>query len=186
MLPLLTFRPGLVSWTLFLAGMMAMLYGALACQGAGASPFQPIASHEGLFPYLENIITPWGTLEDGLYVVGKRPVMMGWGMLLFLTEGGVVGGAMLAERAISRISEARQANPLLLFTILHSLLLLVSPTLFDRYLVVLMPGAIAIATVAPLRLRWWAGVGVLALFAACSIGLMHDWFAWNSARWALG
>ena len=93
-------------------------------------------------------------------MVGKRPVMMGWGMLLFLMQGGVVGGAMLAERGISRISEARRRPTRCCCSrYCTSLLLLVSPTLFDRYLVVLMPGAIAIATVAPLRLRWWAGVG---------------------------
>jgi Dolichyl-phosphate-mannose-protein mannosyltransferase len=185
-LPLLALRPGVVSWPLLLPAMGAMLYGAAVYQESGASPFQPTVSYAGLFPYLENIITPWGVLEDGLYVVGKRPLMMGWGMLLILTAGGVVGGSMLVERSLRRLAEPRRANALSLFTFLHALLLLVSPTLFDRYLLVLMPGAIAIATVAPLHVRWKIGVGMLALFVACSIGLMHDWLAWNSARWELG
>jgi hypothetical protein len=35
---------------------------------------------------------------------------------------------------------------------------------------------------------WRALVAVAAvcLFAVCSVGLMHDWLAWNSARWELG
>jgi hypothetical protein len=36
------------------------------------------------------------------------------------------------------------------------------------------------------RPQWWAGLAALAIIGALSIGLMHDWLSWNSARWALG
>ena len=112
--------------------------------------------------------------------------MLGTGVQVVLTMAGCLAGAGVVDRVGGRISKALLANPLSLFTALHVVLLLVSPTLFDRYLIVLMPGALAFTAVRPPRIRWGAGIGVLALFAACSVGLMHDWLAWNSARWELG
>lgn len=185
-LPQLAFRTGLTSRILFFVALIAMSDGALAYRVFGTSFFHPTPYHGGLFPYLVNTITPWGTLQDGIYLVGERPLMMGWYIQVVLTVLGVVGGAMLAERTLSHLGRLCQAAPLSLFTALHALLLLVSPTLFDRYLIVLMPGAMAVAGVGHSRLRWSTGLGVLALFVVCSVGLMHDWLAWNSARWALG
>ncbi len=49
-----------------------------------------------------------------------------------------------------------------------------------------MPGALALAAGTPIRSRWPLGLGALALFAACTVAWTHDWYAWNSARWALG
>jgi hypothetical protein len=66
--------------------------------------------------------------------------------------------------------------------------------MFDRYLLFLIPGALAVAASTPAgelaaavrpgrTLVAW--VAVLGLWL-CSVGLMHDWLAWNAARWALG
>src|SRR5262249_33669311 len=64
-------------------------------------------------------------------------------------------------------------------------LLLVGP-LFDRYMIFLMPGALAVLCPSrPHRLGRLLGTLILSLFAVFSIGLMHDWLAWQSARWEL-
>jgi hypothetical protein len=36
------------------------------------------------------------------------------------------------------------------------------------------------------RLRWKRGLALLALECCFSVGLMHDWLAWNAARWEVG
>ncbi|MDR3632840.1 MAG: glycosyltransferase family 39 protein [Isosphaeraceae bacterium] len=185
-LPILAFRPGIGSWWWFLIALVFMLDGVATCFMVGNELFPAHAFHGGLFPYLENMITPWGTLESGNYVVGDRPLMIGRTAQVVITAVGCVAGAELVERTVARLRGGALATPLLLFSALHVLILLVSPTLYDRYLIVLVPGALAVASGIPLRVRWKAGLVVLVLFAAVAAGLMHDWFAWNSARWELG
>ncbi len=185
-LPLLALRPGFISRGRYFAALVVMLDGVVVCLALGELFFPPITYHGGLFPYLSNMITPWGTLEDGVFVAGKRPLMMGRGVQTLLTVLACIGGAALADRAAARIRGRFLANPLFLFTALHALILLISPALFDRYLIVLMPGSLALTAGDSIRARWPLGLGALALFAACSAGLTHDWFAWNSARWELG
>jgi len=184
-LPLFLLRPGLASGRWFLVFYTAMQAGVVVCILFGRDLFPAHAYHGGFFPYLENTVTPWGTLESGNYVVGERPRMLGIGVQALLSAAGCLGGAALADRALVRF-RAGAISPLSLYSGLHALLLLVSPTLYDRYLIVLMPGALALATKVPFRLRWPAGLCSLALTASFSVGLMHDWLAWNSARWELG
>jgi hypothetical protein len=185
-LPLLALRPGVVSARWFAAALAATAAGVGTCVLFGTSLFPSYAYHGGLFPYLENLITPWGTLESGGYVVGERPLMMGRGLQGLLTAAGCLGGAALVDRAVACLDRRALASPVILYSALHALLLLVSPTLYDRYLIVLMPGALAVAGAAAFRPRWLPGLAVLVLFAACSVGLMHDWLSWNAARWELG
>jgi hypothetical protein len=76
---------------------------------------------------------------------------------------------------------------LALFTLLQIPLLLISPALYDRYFVVLLPGALAVAAAGPVsRWRWWAAVGMVGLMGLVSFALLHDLFAWNAARWEVG
>jgi hypothetical protein len=105
-----------------------------------------------------------------------------------LTLLGCLGGAGLITRAWEKVRGGDRPALLLAFTVLHIPFLLIAGTLFDRYLLVLLPGALALAvTAAPVtRPRLGAALGVLAVFAWLSVSLMHDWLAWNSARWALG
>jgi hypothetical protein len=58
----------------------------------------------------------------------------------------------------------------------------------DRYLLFLLPGALAVSALSDsaAKLRWTPALGLLALSAAVSLCLVHDWLAWNSARWELG
>ncbi len=185
-LPVLALRPGIVLEKRFLAAFVVVL-DLVAILWVGAGDLAPPHAYRGgLFPYLPNTVTCWGTLDNGIYLVGERPLMMGTFAQGFLTVAGCIGVAALAVRAIDRIGKGALAHPFFLYTALHVPILLVSPYLFDRYLIVLMPGTLVLAAGGPLRLRWRTGLGALALFAVCSVGLMHDWLAWNSARWGLG
>jgi len=154
-----------------------------------SSPYDyPVAANAGLFPYLHNMITPWGTFENQDLVVGDRPAVIAYTAQVMITALGCVAGAGFAARLIERAGQERHrlANPLLIFTALHLLILFVSPFLFDRYLIVLIPGALALSAGVSYRCRWPIGGIVFALSAVCSVGLMHDWLSWNSARWELG
>jgi hypothetical protein len=60
--------------------------------------------------------------------------------------------------------------------------------MFDRYFLVLLPGAfrLAVADSGRSRLRWAPGVVTVTLMAAVSLAAHHDWLAGNIARWELG
>ena len=62
------------------------------------------------------------------------------------------------------------------------------PATYDRYLVILFPGAACLvaARCDETKLFWKAGMAAIVLYGLVSIGLAHDWLAWNSARWKLG
>jgi hypothetical protein len=185
-LPLLALRPGFASRNRYLAALIVMLDGLVVWIALGDLFFPRRSYLGGLFPYLSHMITLWGALGDGFSGIGVRPLMMGRGVQALLTILACAGGAALMDRAIARIRAGFLINPLVLLAALHALILLVSPVLFDRYLIVLMPGALALTAGTAIRARRPLGLGVLALSAACSVGLTHDWFAWNSARWELG
>jgi hypothetical protein len=185
-LPLVAMRPGVASRRRFLIALVVLLDCAFICALGGWELSLPYAHRGGLFPYLPNTVSSWGTLDQGVDLAGERPVMIGTVGQVFLTLAGCVGAAVLVDRAGEKASSRALFNPLVIFTVFHALLPLVSPTLFDRYLIVLMPGALAVAATAEIDRKWVAGLAVLGVFAACSLGLMHDWLAWNSARWELG
>jgi hypothetical protein len=91
------------------------------------------------------------------------------------------------------VSIARQVGgfvqtPLRLFTLLNGAALLFLPVVYDRYLEVLLPGAACAvaARFAPAGPRWGAGILAVVASGLISIGLVHDWLSWNSARWDLG
>jgi hypothetical protein len=79
-------------------------------------------------------------------------------------------------------------GPLLLFTIVQAFLLLFVPMLYDRYLIMLLPGALYVAGTGGARSGycWLASALLATCLAILSICLMHDWLAWNAARWELG
>jgi hypothetical protein len=65
-------------------------------------------------------------------------------------------------------------------------LLLVAPKYYDRYLLPLVAGALAVAAAVSGPPRWPAGLAALALLGGLSVCLMHDWLSRNAARWELG
>lgn len=144
--------------------------------------------HRSLAPYLGNLITPWGQFEPGQVVVGDRPALLGFGSRLVLTVGGCFAGAMVLLRLLDAFYKEGWREPLFLFTLVHALLLLTASNLFDRYVLVLLPGALygGLISAPPVRFRWSAGLLGLAFYGFVALGWMHDWLAWNSARWELG
>jgi hypothetical protein len=134
----------------------------------------------GLFPYSANIITPAGAFSD-LWYLDSRPELLSLPIRIGLTALVVVG----ASGFLVAVWCQRRITPTLWLAILQFPLLLVGP-LFDRYMIFLMPGALGILCPSrPNRIGRWLGISILSLFAISSIGLMHDWLAWQSARWEL-
>jgi hypothetical protein len=79
-------------------------------------------------------------------------------------------------------------NPLALYTLVQFPFFFLTPDVYDRYFLVLLPGLVALVLPRGSVRSWhellaWSLVGLTGLF---SIGLMHDWLAWNAARWSLG
>ncbi len=181
-LPLVAFVRLRGSWLAFIAGLLVMAQGALyGLDHSGQFPYG------GLFPYRGNMITPWGTFENHFEVPGDRPVVLGTAVRVALTVAGCIGGAFLLARLFERRWAELFSAPVILFTLLHLPFLLIWPPQFDRYFLVFLPGALWLAAGIPAdRLRWKAGMAVLALECCFSVGLMHDWLAWNAARWEVG
>ncbi len=193
-LPVLAFTRAPVSYKAFTLALCGMLTGALLlwCY-ARSLPYGP------LFPYSQNILTPWGALGaqrgtgptlDTL-VAGVRPLVLDpWPHLnpcarLFFTLAGCVGAAGLVARALAQPT-ALLGLPAL-FGLIQIPLILMSQIIIDRYFLALLPGALAIAaTGTPVYTRRLAGFGLLLASGALSVGLIHDWLSWNGARWKLG
>jgi 4-amino-4-deoxy-L-arabinose transferase-like glycosyltransferase len=188
-LPLLLLWPRPTSWK-GSAGVLAVL---LACAGYWLL-YGTYLPYGGLFPYAENMLTPWGAFAGsrftGPFVVGSRPVLLVTAVRVALTLLGCLAGAVLVDRLLSRRG-GDWDSPLVLFTLLQVPFLLVAVDFYDRYLLFLLPGVLALAAeaaeAAP-RSRVWglAGLAAAVLVGVLSVGMMHDWLAWNGARWALG
>jgi 4-amino-4-deoxy-L-arabinose transferase-like glycosyltransferase len=151
----------------------------------------------GLFPYSGNMISPWGAFAGskftGHFVVGTaegRPLLLGTFSGVLFSLLGCAAGAVLIDRIRPFWRNETFRSPLLLFTMFQIPFILVVPDFYDRYLLFLLPGALVVASAGLPQLeaprRPVAELGVLTLLAVISLGLMHDWLAWNSARWALG
>ncbi len=180
--PLLAFVRPRASWLVFLAALLGIVQGALYCYDNGR-----LFSYGGLFPYRGNFLTPWGTFDSNAEVPGERPVLLGTQVRLALTAAGCLGAAALFARFLGRRPVEWFGSPLLPFTVLHLPFLLPWPHQFDRYFVVFLPGAVYLAAGTPTdRWRWKPAVVVVGLWCCFSVGLMHDWLAWNSARWEVG
>jgi hypothetical protein len=210
-LPLLLLTPRIQSWKTFAWALGLML--AFAGYWIGYPDHLP---YGGLFPYTENMLTPQGAfvgskMSGGNLVVGEntRPVLLGTTARVLLSLLGCVAGALLVLRVFEWVRQAPsagegkravagtrgwRASPLVLFTILQIAFLLIGRWIFDRYLLFLLPGALFLA-VPPAaenargqarRWAWPCSVAVLVVTGMVSVALMHDWLAWNSARWQLG
>jgi hypothetical protein len=137
------------------------------------------------FPYTMPILGSHGPFSA---LVGHGPLTLPAELRQVFTIVGVLAAGALAARVLTRPMEVLSRSPLFTYSFLQGALFILSPKIYDRYFVVLLPGALAAIGLrgrVPLRRR---AVGWLALIAmaALSIGLMHDWLSWNEARWALG
>jgi hypothetical protein len=181
-LPVLLLGPRPGPWKAFAAGLLAMGAAAAYADRTGNDIL-----YGRLFPYCGGLFSLHGTYTPGL-VAGEREVLLTPGVRLALTALGCVGGAALIARLAGRARDWGAAGPLLPFTALQLLLLLTAPDVFDRYLEVLLPGALALAGAGAARVAWNGVPAALALAASglVAVGLTHDWLSWNEARWALG
>ena len=89
--------------------------GVLATLGVCAfvwSEFGKSLPYGGLFPYGENMLTPWGAYAGSAVshelVVGNRPLLLGENVRLMLTVLGCVAGAGLAARGLDRLRSGWQ------------------------------------------------------------------------------
>jgi hypothetical protein len=153
--------------------------------------FGHFLSYGGLFPYRHNLLSPWGafsgTLERPL-MPGLRPLILDFDARLILSLLGCLAGAALLMKGLGWACSAGPAGAILLFTAWQVPFMLIAPEIHDRYILMLLPGALALAAWEAPQTRWtWIpAVLCVLLIGACSVCLMHDWLAWNRARWDLG
>jgi hypothetical protein len=177
-LALLVFRPR--RWRIFFAGLAVMMIAADYFRFAGGElPFG------GLFPYCTGMLSLEGTYSDGL-VVGQRDILLTPFVRTALTVFGCVGAAEILTALVETVRAKKWPGMLVLFTLLQFLVILTLPSVTDRYLEVLFPGAIFLVAARSTGSRLPAGVVAMVLYGLISVALVHDWLAWNSARWELG
>lgn len=186
-LPLLVLQPLSKSWKRFL-----LFFGGVFLVGVYWGYNIPRDNDKALgniFPYLPNTLTVYGAfLGGGELVLGERPRLLSFYPRLILTLLGCLGAAGLLVCLADLVRCGFRCALLLVFTVLHIPFLLITEIVFDRYLLVLFPGALALAATTALvvRVQLGAAWAVLALYGFLSVAIMHDWLAWNSARFALG
>ncbi|HTU18135.1 MAG TPA: glycosyltransferase family 39 protein [Gemmataceae bacterium] len=190
-LPLLLRKPTFRSWKLFaiLAAVMVACAGYWLWYGI----YLP---YGGLFPYTENMLTPYGAFAGtrgglGPYVAGERPLLLGTPSRVMLSLLGCAAGALLVVRAVRSLAERGGLSLLPLLTLLQVPFILIIPAYFDRYLLFFLPGALALALSTSMSEKSETGwlrlqLAALVVLGSVSLGLMHDWLAWNTARWELG
>jgi hypothetical protein len=158
--------------------------------------FKEDSSFEKRFPYLGNMLTPYGQFGSKETVLGDRPLILGPAVRVAVSVVGCVAGAALLVSLVARLRAGAWKEPLTLFTALHLPFLFLPYVIFDRYYLVLMPGALYLATnpaaaTEPAEARRGLprralGLAALGLYAVVSVALLHDWLSWNAARWELG
>jgi hypothetical protein len=166
-------RPGRVFW------------GSFACMTAGAIGVALIGEqpgHGGIFPYLDDVLTARGPYFK---MEGERPPLLPWSVWFVPTALACVCAAALIARGAAAVREVG-VHPLVIFSALQLGELVGSPKLYDRYLLPLVVGALAVAARASSPPRWRIGLVALVLLGSLSVCLMHDWLSLNAARWDLG
>lgn len=177
-----------------------MSLAAILCAYAGGR--QSPAEGFFLFPYWSSgsALTPAGAYPS---IAGLPSMVLGTPGRLLLTVAGSLGGAELLARLARWWRRGDRAHPLIVFAIAQLPFLVVAPTVWDRYLLPLLPGTIYVAggtatSAASAERKHWtlprglaraarlAGVALTAATLLLSAALLHDWLAWNSARWELG
>jgi 4-amino-4-deoxy-L-arabinose transferase-like glycosyltransferase len=165
---------------------LAWALAAIAAAQAYWWYYRNLLPYGALFPFIHGMITPSGAYSENM-MPGTRPAVFSEPIRWAFTTLGCLAAAALIERIWLR----RKASwsILTLFTVFQVLFLFVAPWLYDRYLLVFLPGLIAVTVGAVESARIWAwpaAVTWLAGSAALSVALVHDWYSWNIARWQIG
>ena len=188
-LPLIALDPRPRSWKRFglaSAGMLA--YAAYWLAASELHLPDRYLAYGGWFPYSSGMFGPWGAFSK-LLVMGERDLLLGDDLRKVLSIVGCIGGAWLIDRLLDKLRRIDfWSDPILLFTALQIPLVMLLGTVFDRYVLSFLPAALYVAAERKdgARSHWAPGLAILLVFGAVSMGLMHDWLAWNSARWRWG
>ncbi len=183
----LLLQPGPCSRRTLLIGLAAMLgMAGLVALIKVPRTFQDALQFRGIFPYWGNMITPWGQYEMHFTQYGHRPEVLDLSTRVVLTLAGCLAGAGLLARIGARWQRETLLEPLALFTLLELGLLFLAPVRFDRYLLMLLPGGIALAAGRLATWRAGASLGLVALYGLLSFASVHDFLSWNRALWELG
>jgi 4-amino-4-deoxy-L-arabinose transferase-like glycosyltransferase len=142
------------------------------------------------YPYTMPILSPVGPFAWGLQV-GLGPTLLSVPVRQILSVAGCIGGAYLLTAVVELVRDHHRAGLVPLYTCLQLVLLLVTPTLYDRYLLVLLPGALWLmsrqaGSAGRVQSRPLLALGMLLALGVFSVCLTHDWLNWNRARWQLG
>jgi hypothetical protein len=174
--PLLVLLPPARLGKVFWAVLAAMTAGAL-----WQALVWGLLSYEGVFPYVGDLFA-----ARGVYVaIAHGGPILSWSFRLLPTVLGCVCAAALSARAAEQ-GWRLATRPLVIFSLLQLGALAIAPKYYDRYLLPLVPGALALAAWEHRRPWWKAGLVALVLLGGLSVCLMHDWLSWNAARWDLG
>jgi hypothetical protein len=148
--------------------------------------YRNLPPYGALYPFIHGMITPSGAYSENM-MPGNRPVVLSEPIRWALTGLGCCASAALLERIWRRRNGSWSI--LTLFAVMQVPFLFLAPWLYDRYLLVFLPGLIAVAAgtlESGAAWAWPAAVTWLAGSAALSVALVHDWYSWNIARWQLG
>lgn len=140
------------------------------------------------FPYMD-IWFPEAQHIQGNGVGWFPPIYLSLRSRITLSVLGIIGMILLLPRVMEAARRWRHPDMLLAFTVLQLLLLFLSPILYDRYFVSLLPGFFAIAAHlgSPAYIvRPWLGAPALVAAATFSTAVTHDMLETHSAVWRLG
>lgn len=162
------------------------------CAGLGALVVALYLRERALMFYLTNVLYDFGlgalSLRDTLFLALRPAVELGPALALPLTVIATLAAAVLAVAWTADLARLRSPVPaflLLALAFLFAGTLLHARYYFDRYLLAVLPFALAatlaLRPVAPRSPRAWALAALLAWYAVAGT---HDYLAWNRARYA--
>jgi hypothetical protein len=189
-LPVLIMCKAPYSWRLYAISTGAVVVFAALVLGTSPHLFDTSLNWYNripLFPYMD-IPFPVAHHVQGNGRGGFPPMYLSLGARIIPSVLGLIGMVALMPRVIEATRRWRHPDILLTFTVLQLLLLFLSPILYDRYFVSLLPGFFAIAALlvspAP-QIRAWLGVPALVAAGALSVAVTHDMLETHSAIWRL-
>jgi hypothetical protein len=141
--------------------------------------------------YLSNVMYDLGlgasSLRDTQFLGLRPPIALGTPLRAVLTPAAVLAAAVLTSAWFGGVSLRRDQVARFL-TIAVAVLflgsLLHTRYYFDRYLLVIVPFALAAACVSATARVGRASVAVAVVLAAYAVAGTHDYLAWNRARYA--